>query len=156
MTQIRSLVSFREFLISSVSLLVFSTLDLLDFLLCYFYRFADSIWAKDPSRCYCMNRGSEEMSEDREGNISETLYGRRNIFRQLGLGLLMGKMTEGKKGSSTGLDFESNRWSDCGCVACTSWQSNGDGRLHFVVKEPAPGISLLTFFGRILLNPIVF
>uniref|UniRef100_A0A0A9B2U5 AB hydrolase-1 domain-containing protein n=1 Tax=Arundo donax TaxID=35708 RepID=A0A0A9B2U5_ARUDO len=36
----------------------------------------------------------------------------------------------------------SPRWSDCGCASCIAWRgSSGDdgvGRLHFVVKEPAP------------------
>ncbi|RWW77947.1 hypothetical protein BHE74_00013850 [Ensete ventricosum] len=83
----------RDVVISAVSLLVFVLLDLLDFILCYFYRFLDVILEGNPVPCYCQKRGREERSDGEGGGgggggggeeVSETLHGRRNLFREMG------------------------------------------------------------------------
>ena len=73
------------------------------------------------------------VSEMRESQVSETLYGRRNVFREMGLLGIPRKL--GKIGGGV----VGNRWSDCGCESCVSWTSNGDQRLH-VVRESSRGI----------------
>lgn len=128
--------SLQESLISAISLLVFSFLDLLDFLLCFFYRFLDRILEENPSHCYCQKR-EEQRNEERI--LSETLYGikRRNVFRELmGFDWFVKRTNERRENGSLRI----HRWSDCGCERCVSWQRKGEERLHFVVKEPAQGI----------------
>lgn len=83
---------------------------------------------------------SSSSGEDDEIEVSsESLYGRRNVFRKLGFfGLLNRKRDnegEKRKGGIVG-----NRWSDCGCESCISWQKNGDQRLYVVIKNPSEGI----------------
>ncbi|XP_042481344.1 probable lysophospholipase BODYGUARD 4 isoform X2 [Macadamia integrifolia] len=124
-------------LTSTIGLIVFTLLDLLDFFLCIFYSFIDGFLEVDTSSCYCHNRGEQRTNidgRDKEAEISETLYRRKNIFRDLGLPILRAKRDDSiKRGSLVG-----NRWSDCNCESCVSWQLNGDQKLHVVVSEPSP------------------
>ncbi|KAK6127112.1 hypothetical protein DH2020_039150 [Rehmannia glutinosa] len=126
---------FSETLISVASAIVFFVLDILDVIMCVFFRFLDEFLEGKSSTCYCIGR--EEKKEDFNGvdgenGLSETLYGRKNVFREMGLLRISrfwnreGAFCVGKKG---------NRWSDCGCESCVSWMSNGsDFKLHVVVK----------------------
>ncbi|KAK6151419.1 hypothetical protein DH2020_014054 [Rehmannia glutinosa] len=127
---------FSETLISVASAIVFFVLDILDVIMCVFFIFLDEFLEGKSSTCYCIGR--EEKKEDSNGadgenGLSETLYGRKNVFRDMGLLRISrfwnreGAFCVGKKG---------NRWSDCGCESCVSWMSNGsDFKLHVVVNE---------------------
>lgn len=139
-------VSLQESLISAISHLVFSFLDLLDFLLCFFYRFIDGILEENPGQCYCQN--TEKQGSDESHGVSETLYGRRNIFRATGLRWFAERTNEGQRGEG----LRSHRWSDCGCERCTSWQGKGEMRLHTVVMEPASGIWFVLCFIEVLVE----
>lgn len=78
-------------------------------------------------------------SDERESEVSETLHGRKNLFREMGF-LGFPRKLEGLKENGGGKGVAESRWSDCGCESCVSWMSNGDRRLHVVVKEPSKGI----------------
>ncbi|MQM08960.1 hypothetical protein Taro_041820 [Colocasia esculenta] len=137
-----------ETLLSAASFLVFAFLDLLDVALCFFYRVADAVLEERPIPCYCrLDGGRSREGEGREGEkrgdcgggggeVSETLYGRKNVFREMGLlGSRWGRREGGKE---KGRSMRSPRWSDCSCKACVSWVGDGDGKLlHFVMKEPS-------------------
>ncbi|WOL06807.1 putative lysophospholipase BODYGUARD 4 isoform X1 [Canna indica] len=124
----------KDSLISAISLFVFTFLDLLDLLLCYFYRFLDGILEDNPIPCYCHNRAKQEAS-DGEDIVSETLCRRRNLFREMGLPFLKAKL-DGKQYEGEPC---SPRWSDCSCNSCLSWQEKGDEKLHVVAMEPSQG-----------------
>ncbi|KAI3446619.1 hypothetical protein Pfo_003284 [Paulownia fortunei] len=124
-----------ETLISVASAIVFFLLDILDVVMCVFFRVFDEFLEGKSSSCYCMGR--EEKKEDSHGvdgesGLSESLHGRKNVFREMGL--LRISRIWGREGPFC--VGKGNRWSDCGCGSCVSWMSNGsDSRLHVVVKE---------------------
>ncbi|CAL9230682.1 unnamed protein product [Arabidopsis halleri] len=68
---------------------VFFLFDLLDEFLCIVFRFLDEVMEERLESCHCKNpqektdfAGYEFLSNDQ--HLSETLYRRRNIFRQAG------------------------------------------------------------------------
>ncbi|KAJ8491545.1 hypothetical protein OPV22_013266 [Ensete ventricosum] len=135
----------RDVVISAVSLLVFVLLDLLDFILCYFYRFLDVILEGNPVPCYCQKRGREERSDGEGGGgggggggeeVSETLHGRRNLFREMGFFPFWKAASAGEEERG---ELRSPRWSDCSCISCLSWQEKGQDKLHLAVMEPSQG-----------------
>ncbi|XP_077234501.1 putative lysophospholipase BODYGUARD 4 [Tasmannia lanceolata] len=117
-------------LISALSFLVFAFLDLLDIVLCIFYRFFDYIMEGNSHTCYCYNRA---RVCDGGHEISETLYERKNIFRELGFLKLRGKGEDGEEKGA----LLAHRWSDCRCESCVSWQGKRDQGLHLIVMEPS-------------------
>ncbi|KAM7505129.1 hypothetical protein LguiB_004033 [Lonicera macranthoides] len=123
-------------LISAINSSVFLFLDLLDYLLCIFYRLLDEFFEGDPSPCYCeQKRGSFSSCDDDE--LSESLYGRENVFRGKPFPPRAGrKWEEDCKEVRDGKKREI-RWSDCGCESCGSWMNSVDQRLHVVVREPS-------------------
>ncbi|XP_017696824.2 probable lysophospholipase BODYGUARD 4 [Phoenix dactylifera] len=124
-------------LISALSLLVFAFLDLVDFVLCFFFRFVDGVLEGNPIPCYCWNRREKQGSPDgvgEEEEVSETLYGRRNLFREIGLVSYGGRSGE-KEGK--GASRSTRRWSDCGCESCISWQGKEEEKLYLMVREPS-------------------
>ncbi|XP_010246906.1 PREDICTED: probable lysophospholipase BODYGUARD 4 [Nelumbo nucifera] len=126
-------------IVSIVDLVVFTLLDFLDFILCFVYRFLDESIEVNPPSCYCQNRGKQGVSVigDGEDELSETLYGRKNIFRDCGLHRLGKRADDSAKSGS----LRANRWSDCNCESCVSWQQNGDKNLHVFVMEPSQAIN---------------
>lgn len=123
-----------DVVISAVSLLVFALLDLLDFILCYFYRFLDVILEGNPVPCYCQRRGREERSDGEGGEeVSETLHGRRNLFREMGFPF----WKAASDGEEERGELRFPRWSDCSCISCLSWQERGQDKLHLAVMEPS-------------------
>ncbi|XP_074271095.1 putative lysophospholipase BODYGUARD 4 isoform X1 [Silene latifolia] len=90
-----------------------------------------------------------------ENNVSETLYGRRNVFREIGFRNLKGLMQGAKE---KGRRIIGNRWSDCSCESCVSWMKNGDDlRLHVVVQEPhtdTPSASINDHEGQMIENVV--
>ncbi|CAL9148303.1 unnamed protein product [Musa hybrid cultivar] len=123
-----------DVVISAVSLLVFALLDLLDFILCYFYRFLDVILEGNPVPCYCQRRGREERSAGEGGEeVSETLHGRRNLFREMGFPF----WKAASDGEEERGELRFPRWSDCSCISCLSWQERGQDKLHLAVMEPS-------------------
>ncbi|KAF6147728.1 hypothetical protein GIB67_006701 [Kingdonia uniflora] len=124
-------------LISAISFIVFVFLDLLDLLLCHFYRFIDGFMGEDISTCYChKTRGKKARFGVEEGLVSKTLYGRKNFFR--GVGILNFRRNEVGITPMVKSSNSSTRWSDCNCESCVSWQQSGELNLHVVVKEPSP------------------
>ncbi|KVH95305.1 Alpha/beta hydrolase fold-1 [Cynara cardunculus var. scolymus] len=128
-----------QYLISATNLSVFLFFDLLDFIMCIFFRFVDQILEGKPTPCYCRSQNRTKDCEDRRNaRISDTLFGRKNGFRELGfLGITSWKVADDSKeiGSE---DSRKTRWSDCGCESCVSWLNNeGDQKLHVVVQEPS-------------------
>ncbi|XP_072961158.1 probable lysophospholipase BODYGUARD 4 [Typha angustifolia] len=129
---------------SAISGIVFALLDLLDFILCFFYRFVDGVLEENPIPCYCYhNRGKQGILdvEEEEEEVSETLYERRNFFRQMDLLSLKERSHGGGEGGGGG-KLRSSRWSDCGCESCVSWQGKGEEKLHLVVREPSQARSI--------------
>lgn len=122
-------------LISATSLVVFAFLDLLDCVLCQVYRLVDELLEQSPIRCYCCRSGEEVGGLD--GEISETLRERRNLFRgKLSLGLDRGGNGADERGES-----RCGRWSDCGCESCLSWRGEGEEeKLHLVTNLPIQGL----------------
>ncbi|KAJ3682968.1 hypothetical protein LUZ60_013195 [Juncus effusus] len=124
-------------LLGAISLVVFGFLDLLDFILCYVYRFLDEFLEENPTQCYCCKNGGQEGSSDGEGEeeMSETLRDRKIFFRENGfLGLKSRNYREKKRGK-----LKNHRWSDCSCESCVSWQEKGEERLHLVTNVPING-----------------
>ncbi|KAL9247090.1 hypothetical protein vseg_020558 [Gypsophila vaccaria] len=115
-----------------ISLIVFTWLDILDSFLCIVYAFLDEFFEGTSSTCYCQNR---EDDGEHEGQVSETLYGRRNMFREM-VFMKSRRNVQGQTGK-VGEVKVGNRWSDCGCESCVCWMKSGDDfRLHVVVQEP--------------------
>lgn len=176
--QVKWLAKIAEVLISAISAIVFLFFDFLDVVMCIFYRSADEFLEGKASSCYCTRISEEEENKKQkscvdgdgagagEGEIdyprgneyfSETLHGRRNFFRNAmrgfaGIALLWPrKWWAGDEKKLLVKNNNGNRWSDCGCEACTecvvaNGSSSNPRRLHFVVKEPRRGTFYHSFF----------
>ncbi|KAI6699152.1 hypothetical protein NL676_019271 [Syzygium grande] len=136
----RSRAGTRHFLISLLTSLVFLFLDFLDASLCVLYRFLDAFLEGKPSPCYCGdNRGGARggaSGGDGESEVSETLYGRRNVFREMGMLRLVERWDPAGLAGKVVVMNHRRRWSDCGCDSCVSWACDGALKLHVVVQEP--------------------
>lgn len=130
-----------EFLVSAMSSIVFLFLDFLDILLCVFFKIVDEFFEGNAGPCYCHNRGEGRAGaiDERGSEVSETLYGRENVFREMG-SVRFPIKSAGFVKNGGGNGIVGNRWSDCGCESCVSWMSIGDQRLHVVVKQSSKGI----------------
>ncbi|CAA6661921.1 unnamed protein product [Spirodela intermedia] len=122
-------------ILSVVNFLVFAFLDLADLALCFFFRIADDvIEGKSSPPCYCWSGGRGKENQEEEG-VSETLYGRRNIF--WGIRLVRSSSSSSSLSSSSRKEGRrSPRWSDCCCQTCISWTEKGEEKLHLVLREP--------------------
>ncbi|KAL0428344.1 UNVERIFIED_CONTAM: putative lysophospholipase BODYGUARD 4 [Sesamum latifolium] len=133
-----------ETVICLASAIVFFFLDILDVVMCVFFRAFDEFLEGKSSSCYCVERGGTQEEEKRdldsvgvggECEPSESLRGRKNVFREMGLLRFISPRIWSKEGAFR-VGKRRNRWSDCGCESCLSWMSSGsDSRLHVVVKE---------------------
>lgn len=140
-----------EILISTISSIVFLFLDFLDVAMCLFYRMVDEFMEGKPSACYCAKEEKkysfverkDEDNDDRENELSETLRGRRNFFKDTIMALPW-------KWPGDDNDLMNNnnriRWSDCGCESCSAWitTDGSNQKLHVVVKEPGEGTILFS------------
>lgn len=139
-------------LLSSFNNTVFLFLDFLDSVFCLAYNVLDLvIEGKYRSSCYCFKKkkknGNNGVGGDAESEVSDTLYQRRNLFRDMGLmRVFWGRWKEEEEDEDfggLGLDDEQkrHRWSDCSCSSCFGWmnKSSEDQKLHFVVTEPSEG-----------------
>ncbi|KAG7555625.1 putative hydrolase RBBP9/YdeN [Arabidopsis suecica] len=145
--------SFSEKCISVIngapSWAVFFFFDLLDDFLCVVFRFLDEVMEEKLESCHCKNPQEKTDFAGYEF-LSETLYRRRNVFRQAGFLRFAKKLPEITKkiGIVTFLrkflfpqtmkkvsHEVANRWSDCGCKTCVSW-TNTD-KLNVIVKQPS-------------------
>lgn len=115
-----------------LSLIVFFFFDLLDAALCVVYEFVDEILEGKSRGCYCTASPPHTTGED---EFSETLYRRRNIFREMGFLGFARKFKLSRETRKFKIHESVNRWSDCGCQSCNSWTKNEDGNLHVVVKD---------------------
>ncbi|KAK6232728.1 hypothetical protein SCA6_002801 [Theobroma cacao] len=124
-------------LLDAITFFVFLFLDLLDAILCVVYKFLDEFFEGKASPCYCVKKGEQSADcADGERDLSETLYGRKNVFREMGfLGFARKREYRKKRDGFGGGGRLVNRWSDCGCESCVSWMKNGCQKLHVVVKE---------------------
>ncbi|KAI3880708.1 hypothetical protein MKX03_008119 [Papaver bracteatum] len=131
MIKIPSMVKTNKWLrivVPAISYVVFALFDLLDLFLCLCYSFIDGLKEKNTNPSYCCKRKSVH-GESNEDKLSETLYDRKNIFRDLGFPELA-KDSEEEEGSAAGFLMVKNRWSDCHCESCLSWQKFEDHNLH--------------------------
>ncbi|KAG2405427.1 lysophospholipase BODYGUARD 4 [Vigna angularis] len=117
---------------------VFLIFDLLDSVFCVIYGYIDKLIEGEVSPCCCSNweRQKRRMNVT-DDDISDSLYERRNIFREMGFLRYERKREDSTTNFVKGSARSVNRWSDCGCDSCLSWVNDGsDYKLHFVVKEP--------------------
>ncbi|KAL7134351.1 hypothetical protein ABFS83_11G021100 [Erythranthe nasuta] len=124
--------------ISVASAVVFFMLDILDVIMCVFFRFFDEFVEGKSSSCYCIGTGKGEnpAGVDGESELSESLNRRKNVFRKMRL-LITPKIRSGESPFCVGKTKRRNRWSDCGCEACVNWMNNEtDSRLHLLINEP--------------------
>ncbi|KAJ0910285.1 putative alpha/beta hydrolase-1 [Helianthus annuus] len=125
-----------------INSLVFFFLDLLDYTMCIFYKYIDEFLEGKSTPCYCQsqNRTTKEF-EKRNNGVSGTLFGRKNVFKEMGfIGKTRRMFDDEDSGKTTSSDLGKTRWSDCGCESCLSWMNNGgDLKLHVVVKDPLKG-----------------
>ncbi|KAL3026668.1 hypothetical protein AAZX31_03G006600 [Glycine max] len=126
-------------LTSILCCVVFLMFDFLDAVFCVIYRFLDERVEGEASPCCCSNREmlKRRMNVTDDDGLSDSLYERKNTFREMGF-LQFGRKCEDSNSKHGGGGARSvNRWSDCGCDSCLSWVNEGsDYKLHFVVKEP--------------------
>ncbi|XP_062187114.1 probable lysophospholipase BODYGUARD 4 isoform X2 [Phragmites australis] len=125
---------------SALAAAVFAFLDVADVLLCLVYGVLDGILEDSPVGCYCHRSYDSAAVAMEDEEVSDTLYVRRSAFRDALTGLLR-RLVVRRRGApekSEPCKGRSPRWSDCGCASCGAWRGNDGGRLHFVVKEPAP------------------
>ncbi|KAL7610451.1 hypothetical protein Lser_V15G09988 [Lactuca serriola] len=130
-----------EFLSSVINQLVFIVFDFLDVVMCIFFSYVDKILEGKPTECYCRSQNGISDCEEKNTGISDTLFGRKNVFREMGFsGITPSRSGQRQSSKKTGSnDMGKTRWSDCGCASCVSWMKNGeDAKLHVVVKEPIP------------------
>ncbi|KAL9273981.1 putative lysophospholipase BODYGUARD 4 [Drosera capensis] len=129
-----------------LTFITFLFLDFLDSIFCIIYGFIDHVLEGKPSHCYCkrsengVNGSKRGGVLGREMELSETLYGRRNVFRVLGLIGFEGKVESFVRKNLVG----KNRWSDCGCEECVAWMKKDSGdlmKLHVVVQEPCANVT---------------
>ncbi|KAL5059030.1 hypothetical protein RYX36_030634 [Vicia faba] len=122
---------------SFICYVVFLFFDFLDALLCVIYRYLDERIEGVASPCCCSKweRQNKIIMKDEDDGLSDSLYQRKNVFREMGL-LQFGRKKEYSNGKCGGMKVSS--WSDCGCESCLSWMNGDDDdyKLHFVVKEP--------------------
>jgi len=128
-------------LISILCCVLFLIFDLLDAVFCVIYGYLDKLIEGEASPCCCSNweRQKRRMNV-RDDDISDSLYERRNIFREMGFLRYQRKREDSNRNFDKGSSRSVNRWSDCGCDSCLSWVNGGsDYKLHFVAKEPLLG-----------------
>ncbi|XP_038725199.1 probable lysophospholipase BODYGUARD 4 isoform X1 [Tripterygium wilfordii] len=123
-------------LIFAINFFIFLLFDLFETILCVIYRFLDELFEGESSSCYCHNREKwgRNVGDGEDSKVSETLYGRKNVFRQMGFLGIPRKLEDFKKIGGGGMGM---RWSDCGCEACVDWMKDGGQRLHVVVRQPS-------------------
>ncbi|KFK26003.1 hypothetical protein AALP_AA8G190200 [Arabis alpina] len=117
---------------ASLSSIVFFFLDLIDAILCVVYEFVDQILEGKSRGCYCAASLPHSTGEN---ELSDTLFRRRNIFREMWFLGFARKFNLSWKTSKPKIHKSVNRWSDCSCQSCNSWTKNEDGNLHVVVKD---------------------
>ncbi|XP_061372522.1 probable lysophospholipase BODYGUARD 4 isoform X2 [Gastrolobium bilobum] len=127
-------------LYSIICFVVFLIFDLLDAVFCVIYRYLDERIEGEASPCCCSNSKRQNkkkiyVTNDEDDGLSDSLYERKSIFRELGFLLLGRKRENSNRKCSKGFGRSVNRWSDCGCESCLSWVNDGDYKLHFVMRE---------------------
>ncbi|CAK9322851.1 unnamed protein product [Citrullus colocynthis] len=134
------LIKFLTTLLVPVNFVVFFFLDFLDAILCVFYRYLDQFLEGKATACYCRRKGDERENADGDGEneLSETLYGRRNVFRRIALVGVSGRCEDSEKMNGGSVW---NRWSDCGCSSCVDGMENGNQKLYVALREPPRGRS---------------
>ncbi|KAI4325578.1 hypothetical protein MLD38_030963 [Melastoma candidum] len=122
--------------LSPITTLLFLFLDFLDAVLCLVFRVLDVFLDGAAPPCYCRGDGSS-----RNEVLSGSLCRRRNVFREMGLFRVVGKLIAFRKDGGGDSPGGLTRWSDCRCDSCVSWSwDNAVKRrrrvLHTVVWEP--------------------
>lgn len=146
-------------LFDSITCVVFLFLDFLDAVLCVVFKLVDEFFEGNAcTPCYCGKAGDKNGENKETEMLSESLYGRKYMLRNMGfLGFarkwrIYRKKKDDRDGSvNEGLMV--NRWSDCGCQSCVSWMKKEyDQKLHVVVKNLPQG----SFLGRFVLFSYLF
>ncbi|XP_065854802.1 probable lysophospholipase BODYGUARD 4 [Euphorbia lathyris] len=119
--------------LSTLAFFLFLFLDFLELIFCIIFRYLDYFFEGRPSDCYCQNRGELEAIRGDSIELSETLYGRYNVFRHLGF---LDFATKFEKSSSAKMS-NNRKWSDCGCESCVSYASAD--HLYVVLNQPSEG-----------------
>ncbi|KAI3912374.1 hypothetical protein MKX01_038436 [Papaver californicum] len=128
-------------IVPSITYIVFAFFDLLDMFLCLCYKLVDGYKEKsNTTPCYCSKNSRRTQRKCGHGDQtlsqpSETLYKRKNIFRDLGFLNLAKDHSEEEEGSADGFLMVKNRWSDCNCESCLSWQKFENPNLHVSAAE---------------------
>lgn len=117
---------------SALSFIIFFFFDLIDAILCIFYEFVDDVLEGNSRGCYCTEAALHTTGEN---EFSETLFRRRNIFREMWFLRFARKFKFPRKMRKSKIHESVNRWSDCGCQSCKSWTKNEDGNLHVVIRD---------------------
>lgn len=132
--------------------LLFLLFDLVDTVFCFIYRYLDVLFDGEVSPCGC-SKLETQKEDDEDYGISESLYARKNMFREIGF-LQFGRKRDDSIGRTR--TRKVNSWSDCGCESCLSWVNHGgDYKLHFSVKEPLMGMLTLLSFHVFGLLPLM-
>lgn len=158
-------------IIKVVSFIVFSLLDLLDFLLCFVYKVADFYIEAEWKPCYCFSAkeaitssGKIFVSEQGESKIvrltstklhleeiSDTLYTRPSVVsevskftvNELKMLKLDGTKIEMLQGKIGGQQLHPiPRWSDCNCKFCNCWSSCGKDTLFVKAEVPKGNVTI--------------
>ncbi|XP_076895932.1 putative lysophospholipase BODYGUARD 4 [Bidens hawaiensis] len=136
------------YILSIINPIVFIFLDLLDFIMCIFYKYIDEfLEGKSTPPCYCQSQRQNPTTnsfEEMNNGVSNTLFGRKNVFKDI-MGFV-GKTQRRFVNVNVNVNVkdvsEKTRWSDCGCESCVSWMSSGGDQkkqLHVVVKDSLKG-----------------
>ncbi|PRQ45823.1 putative dihydrolipoyllysine-residue acetyltransferase [Rosa chinensis] len=119
---------------SALGFIVFLIFDFLDAILCVLFRYFDHLFEGRPGSCYCGRKEIElvrnVVGDEEDHQLSETLYRRKNVFREMGL---VGFAKSCQNTSAGGVA----RWSDCGCHSCVSWLNDTHHNLHLVIMQPS-------------------
>ncbi|KAF5735194.1 hypothetical protein HS088_TW15G00694 [Tripterygium wilfordii] len=83
-------------LIFAINFFIFLLFDLLDTILCVIFRFLDELFEGEPSSRYFHKREKwgRKVGDGEEIQVSETLYGRKKVFRQMGFLGILRKLVE--------------------------------------------------------------
>lgn len=132
-----------------LSLIVFSLLDVVDFVLCYAYKVADYImeaeWSSNKILLHMSEQGESKILRLQLEEISDTLYTRPSFLADLSksrtttttftVNSTLVEMLQGKiNGGSSSLQLPIPRWSDCHCNTCTSWITTSSCKQNLFVK----------------------
>ncbi|XP_050224340.1 probable lysophospholipase BODYGUARD 4 [Mercurialis annua] len=128
----------QECLQNALTFIVFLFLDFADAILCVVYKCLDTFLEGKSSPCHCGNKESSAATGcDEDDGISDSFYGRNNVFSKMSSFVFQRKWRNHKSDEKVYNSEVKTKWSDCSCENCLSWLKDGGEKLHLVVKEPS-------------------